>query len=61
MKTKISSAAIPRTMKTTSICKLLKYVTPKIPFVINKVNGKLKRMMEIPIKLKKIEFKWKIM
>ena len=48
-------------MKTTSICKLLKYVTPKIPFVINKVNGKLKRMMEIPMKLKKIEFKWKIM
>ena len=58
MNTKMSSAAIPKTMKMTRLCKLLKYVTWRTPSVIIIVVGKLSIMIIIPMKLNKDEFRW---
>jgi len=55
--TKISSAAIPRTMKTIKTWRKPKYLTPNMPLTITAVNGKLKTMIEIPIKAKKAELR----
>lgn len=57
MKTNMSSAAMPRTMKTTKLCKLLKKVTLKTPSEIMTVNGKLKSIKNIPIMLKNTDLR----
>jgi len=46
--TKISSAAIPITIKISKVCKNPKYVTPNTPLVIQTVTGKLETIMMLP-------------
>lgn len=48
MKTKISSAAIPITMKIRRVYKNPKYVIPRTPLVIQTVTGKLDVMIITP-------------
>lgn len=57
MNTNMSSAAIPKTMKITKLCRLLKNVTLRTPSVIIIVVGKLMMIMKMPIQLRKAEFK----
>ena len=55
--TNMSSAAIPRTMKITKVWRLLKYVTYKIPSVMQTVIGKLSIMSHIPTVARNNDFK----
>ena len=45
-------------MKMTKTWRNPKYVTPKIPFTIHAVIGKLKQTINIPINARKKELRW---
>lgn len=49
MNTKISSAAIPITKKIAITYRVPKYETLPIPWTITAENGKLKKIIEIPM------------
>ena len=57
MKTKMSSAPIPKTMKTVIACKAPTYVTFSTPSQMVWLIGKLKIMSDIPVAARKIDFK----